>query len=234
MPAGKTLVNLFRSKHTFIYYSAQLLKEQLRKEKANLESIRIDWTLQQTQTRTFPVTPNGGPYKNQFSSRKKKIIYYHKKTNHAHTCAQEKRHSFFKRPAQPELGNPENHPVPSDISKAKGVLQFCLEIELVCAPGKGSKPREVPMGTKKKAAIWLDGKEHLPLSQTDVPTELCDTHSKKRSRGWRPGPGSPPPPSEGQKLSVYTAACSNLPLIDPTNNPKLLRHKIHSKDTVLQ
>lgn len=33
--------------------------------------------------------------------------------------------------------------LPSDISKAKGVLQFCLEIELVCASSKGDEPHEV-------------------------------------------------------------------------------------------
>lgn len=64
--------------------------------------------------------------------------------------------------------------LPSDISKAKRVLQFCLERELVCASGKGGKPHEVHMWIQK----WchLIEEEHLLPSQTNVPTELFELH----------------------------------------------------------
>lgn len=66
------------------------------------------------------------------------------------------------------------------------------------------------------------------------PLSSLNCTSMKHSRGWRTGSGSLPPPCKGQKLSVNIAACSNLLLINPINNPKVLHHKIHTKDTILQ
>lgn len=111
--------------------------------------------------------------------------------------------------------------------KQKG---FCLEIELVCASGKGGKPHEF----KKGCHFIKWGRTPAPITDKCTHWALWTALSMKHSRGWRPGSGSLPPPSKGQKLSVNIAACSNLLLINPINNPKVLRHKIHTKDTILQ
>lgn len=105
----------------------------------------------------------------------------------------------------------------SDISRPKEVLQFCLE--LVCATGK----REVHRNSQRGHFI----EEENLLSQ--MSSLNCTT--RKHSCCWRPARlGEPASPFKEHKLSVSTAACSNLLLINSINNSKVLHHKTHTKD----
>lgn len=189
MPAGKTPVNLFRSKHTFIYYNAQLLHrtDQERESQFGKHQNRLN-SLQQIQTRALPVTPNGGPYENQFSSRKKGSFITTRKTT-THTCTQEKQHSFLKCPTQLELGkslkSPRSLSYLLTFLKQKGFCSSAQKQNWFVHPAKGMSPMKYTCEFKK--SCHLIEEKHLLLSQTNVPTELqYETLTRLKTRLWAP------------------------------------------------